>query len=84
MVYPDGTFRIIDPTGKHPRPELLRCKAAEVISVDVPLKPEQTFYVRYGEWFILLLILQVLFWAKTAAGNFLADRKRTADLLEKE
>ena len=55
VVYPDGTFKIVDPTGKAPRPELLRGSAAQIIEVDLPKKVQRSFYVRYGEWFIILL-----------------------------
>ncbi|MBE6394126.1 MAG: apolipoprotein N-acyltransferase [Lentisphaerae bacterium] len=61
IVYPDGTYKIIDPTKKFPRPELRRGAAAEIIEVDLPENPERTFYVRFGEWFVYLLIFFTLF-----------------------
>ena len=78
VVYPDGTFRIVDPTGRHPRPELLRCAAAEIVSVAIPADPPRTFYVRYGEWFILLLALGIAGWAVSAAANFVSGRRALA------
>jgi apolipoprotein N-acyltransferase len=61
VVYPDGTYKIIDPTKKFPRPELRRGAAAEIIEVDLPENPERTFYVRFGEWFVYLLIFFTAF-----------------------
>ncbi|MBR1953034.1 MAG: apolipoprotein N-acyltransferase, partial [Lentisphaeria bacterium] len=61
VVYPDGKYKIIDPTKKFPRPELRRGAAAEIIEVDLPENPERTFYVRFGEWFVYLLIFFTVF-----------------------
>ena len=61
IVYPDGTYKIIDPTKKFPRPELRRGAAAQIIEVFLPKNPERTFYVRFGEWFVYLLIFFTAF-----------------------
>ncbi|MBR7104797.1 MAG: apolipoprotein N-acyltransferase [Lentisphaeria bacterium] len=80
VVMPDGSFRIIDPTGKSPRPELLRCRAAEVITVPVPLDPPRTFYTRYGEWFILLLALFAVYRLCAVSSRFHDRMKRLAEI----
>ncbi len=76
VVFSDGTYRIVDPTGKSPRPELLRCAAAEVVEVAIPVDPERTFYVRYGEWFILILARFVAGWTVFAFAAFSSGRKK--------
>ena len=40
---------------KSSRPELLRESGGGVVKVSFTENPEKTFYVRYGEWFVLLL-----------------------------
>ena len=77
VVFPDGHFKILDPSGKAPRPELLRCAAAEKITIPVPVDPERTVYVRYGEWFILLLAFMLVGWMIFALHEFLTEKNRT-------
>ena len=84
VVHPDGTYRIIDPSGKSPRPELLRCAAAEVVKVEIPVDPERTFYVKYGEWFILLLALFVAGWTVFSFSVFSSGRKKFLALLPED
>ena len=57
-----------------------RCSGemASAPSVAVPVDPPRTFYVRYGEWFILLLALGVAGWAFSAAANFISGRRALA------
>ena len=69
IVYPDGSYKILDPSGKARRPELLRCAAAETVDIELPEKPQRTFYVRHGEWFIFMLGIFCLVWTLLALRN---------------
>ena len=84
IVYPDGSYKILDPTGKAPRPELLRCSAAQTVDVDLPEKPQRTFYVRHGEWFIFTLTIFCLAWALFALRSWDLKSKFLAGLSRKK
>ena len=80
VILPSGRFFILDPgQKKSARPELLRGKAAETITVRLPEQPERTLYVRRGEWFPLLLLCATLLWGYLAWGNFCKRKKALAE-----
>ena len=84
-VLPNGEFTRELPTpGWQARPELRRGRAFGIVEVIVPSKPEPTFYVRFGEWFILLLaIFEAAVWYRIVA-KWYERRRHLAALLAPE
>ena len=58
IVMPDGSFaQALEVPGPESRPELRRGRGYRLLHVPVAEFPERTFYIRFGEWFPLLLVL---------------------------
>ncbi len=76
IVLPTGEItQILEVPGPEKRLELRRGRGVHPIAVYVPERPAQTFFVRYGEWFLLLLGIGCTGWFLFAVRNF-ARRKQ--------
>ena len=82
-VLPNGKFTRALPTpGWQDRPELRRGPAYGIVEAVIRPDSEPTFYVRYGEWFILLLALfEGAVWCRIVAKYF-ARKRHLAELLK--
>ena len=81
LVTPYGEVtQILEVPGPEERLELRRGRGIARLEVEVAEQPAETFYVRWGEWFIGVLIVIVLC---GAAGSFRHCRERKHILLEK-
>ena len=84
VVTPDGRFtRYIGSNAA--RPELLRERAIGI--VDVPVYPKwvrRTFFVKYGEWFILLLGFYLLALIAGLMVNCCRKKRYSRQLMEKK
>ena len=83
VVTPDGRFTQYIGSSS-PRPELLRERAAGTVQLQLPLPGgHHTFFIRTGNWFILLLsiaaeVLMISFWRRSYRR-----KKHLAELTEK-
>ena len=76
VVLPTGELgQVLEVSGPEKRPELRRGRGVRQVGVFVPDRPEPTLYVRFGEWFVLLLGIFCAGWTLYAARNF-ARRKQ--------
>ena len=57
IVMPDGRFtQALEVPGTETRPELRRGRGFRMLKVPVEEFPRKTFYIRFGEWFPMLLM----------------------------
>lgn len=82
VIDASGNIRQILSTPGTGRMEIRRGRAAGVLEIAVPQAPEMTFYVRHGEWFIVLCGLVTLVGFALALQRFFAERQRYRTLLE--
>ena len=76
LVTPQGSItQVLTVPGPEPRPELRRGRGFGTVELHVPADPGETFFVRFGEWFVLLLWILLAAWLLTAAEH----RRRIAD-----
>ena len=79
VVTPDGKFtRYIGSNSQ--RPELLRERAVGVVEVPIYKNREKTFFVKYGEWFILILTAISVLTAAYCVINEFERRKYSKQL----
>ena len=72
IVNPDGTLaNFLDIPGEPGRVEIKRGRAFGKVEVRYKNTPRMTFYVKYGEWFILVLAAGSLLAAGAAFSNYL-------------
>ncbi len=79
VVTPLGEFtQVLEVPGPEARLELRRGRGIATVGVGVEPEPEETFFVRHGEWFIAVLAALVTFHAAAALIQY---RKRKERLL---
>ncbi len=82
VVTPCGEItQVLEVPGTEARPELRRGRGIARVGVEIAEYPAQTFYVRYGEWFIGVLALLVCAGSASAIRHC---RRRKRYLLEKQ
>ena len=70
LVTPQGSItQVLTVPGPEPRPELRRGRGFGTVELHVPADPGETFFVRFGEWFVLLLWILLAAWLLTAAEH---------------
>ncbi len=70
VVTPQGTVtQVLEVPGPEKRPELRRGRGFGTVAVHVEAEPAETFFVRFGEWFILLLWIVFAAWFLLAAEH---------------
>ena len=76
VVLPTGKIsQILEVPGPEKRLELRRGRGFRQLAVHVPENPGRTFFVRFGEWILLVFALGCAAWWGLAVRNFFA-RKR--------
>ena len=78
VVTPTGKItQVLVVDGKEKRPELRRGRGFELVTLELPETPEETIFVRYGEYFIALCALAVVF----LIGNGVAVRRKYSEYI---
>jgi apolipoprotein N-acyltransferase len=77
LVRPDGSLTgFLDVPGEPGRVEIKRGRAFGIVETKYCSTPQLTFYVRYGEWLIGVLLIIFVILAAMAANNFYTYRKK--------
>lgn len=85
VVLPTGEItQVLEVPGPGKRPELRRGRGIRTVAVSVPARPGSTFFVRFGEWFVLLLALGCAAWWLFAVRNFVCRKRFFRRRLETE
>lgn len=76
VVTPYGQItQVLTVPGSAKRPELRRGRGVKVLAVAVDSTPSYTIFVRFGEWFVFLLILFEIVFGGMAFINFLKRKQ---------
>ncbi len=83
VVTPRGEVtQVLEVPGPEKRLELRRGRGIARMEVYVDPAPGQTFFVRFGEWFVLLLFLGCASWAGFGVASFFRRKKYFEKVLE--
>ncbi len=84
LIRPDGRLTQILAVPGRGKPELRRGRGIGLMEFPVPAKPEMTFYVRHGEYFVTLCGVAVLLGILAAAGSEMRFRRTVFQRLKPE
>lgn len=81
VVLPTGEItQVLEVPGAEKRLELRRGRGILPVRIHVPEQPEKTVFVRFGEWFVLLLGIGCAAWMLFAVEQFVRRKRHLRSL----
>ena len=77
VITPNGQITNVLETSGNELPYLRRGSGYQVLTLNIPINPEKTFYLKYGEYFIIILAILALIGTLFAVKNYLKKDSKT-------
>jgi apolipoprotein N-acyltransferase len=77
VITPNGQITNVLETSGNELPYLRRGSGYQVLTLNIPINPEKTFYLNYGEYFIIILAILALIGTLFAVKNYLKKDSKT-------